>query len=690
MQVQKKNSNSPAITQWQLGEWIALANNPKDELLAIAAQLETGQLNAAESQVFQQADKATKIQMLVSALHNTLGRSALLLNKQEEAHSHFTQALEQGPYPGDPQLLAPLRMAHQASQLGIGLNNLTGLQLHLTQASQTSEQQTPLTKQLYGFLDQLLIKLAEEGKTLQLDGMPVFNGKDPFMAGKTVMALAYWVTEYTAGDPITGKRIHLARKIIKLLENQPATSWGAFFYLKGLKQLHKSGLLDACFSVNHLIQLKDQLHWNTFVDPKTYQLKSKPTNFYQVAYAIAQLRFQIGWEGAEPSYSLLEALQNHYEDVSGEFGFADETKGKGRYDRYSFLLVAEIAQRMREAGMPLPNTLKKNLRSSADYVLINLNEQGDGFQYGRSIGAYGDTAFLEILTAAAWYGLLSPEEMHAAHYFSCLCTQKFIDYWWDEQRGTVNLWEDGRVTDGYRGKHRILGENFSLIYQHLYTQNIWQELGYSEAKLSKKEYQSWLKQLPKATLTWFHKGKEGDSQQALFTYRDKDRIFNLPLVNGEEYVRHSTYLPIPYTREVIQGQPDTEVPLLLPVIQEPTGEGLWPVGRFTEISLQQEAEGYTLTWQQELSDNLLLLTRYQFSQGKIEREDTLKGEGSTLHAVCMQWPDTLKIDADEKLHKEMKLSFKGYQIAANGIEACYQTDKNTSLNELKLGWSLAY
>lgn len=682
--------NDRQITQWQLGEWDALKNEQAETLLKVAARIELGDLSATTEPSFIEAERHQKLQLLRSVIHNGLGRSSLLLNRQEAAHQHFFQALQQGPCPGDPELLAPLRMTHQASKLGLDLNHLTALQLNITEPSQPCQPQNGLTRQLYAYIDQLLTQMAAQGKEMQLDGMPVFNGKDPFMAGKAVMALSYWLTEYRPGGPITNWRILKARHIIGLLENESSTSWGVFFYLKGLRHLQEAGLLDACFSVNHLLSLKEELHWNSFVDPVTFKLKSKPTNFYQVAYAISQLRFQLGWESAESSYRLLEALQDHYDNVSGEFGFADETQGKGRYDRYSFLLVAEIAHRMREAGLVLPQSLKKSLRGSADYVLINLNEQGDGFQYGRSIGAYGDAAFIEILTAAAWYGLLSAEEVNVAHYFSGKCTQKFIDYWWDESRGSVNLWEDGRVTDGYRSKYRILGECFSLVCQHLHAQNVWNQLGGGQSIFSRDNYRHWLNRLPKATLTWFHKGQEGEVQQAVFTYRDGGRVFNIPLVNGVEYAKKSAYLPIPYTSLDIQGLPDTSLPLLVPKIQLQNNEEIWPVDGFYNIELQQDAEGYVLSWKQQLNKALCLNTQYHFKQSVIERHDVITGSVSDIKSLLVQWPETVTLSDDVQPKSGMKLTFYGYQVFSGEREARCQPNLKASCGQFKSGWILAY
>lgn len=686
----RQNLKETAITQWQLGDWNALAQGKADSWLTLSARIELGETGALEDPEFIDADVQSQVDLLLSAAHNGLGRVALLLNKQQEAEKHFQKALEVGAHPGDPRILAPLRLAYQASQLGLKQDYSIGPELNTSQPSRPAIEQNDHTAKLYAYLDKLLIQVAEQGKGMELDHQPVFAGKDPFMAGKTILAVSCWVTEFQPGDPTTIGRVQQARKIIHLLENEKSESWGAYFYLKGLKQLHDANLLEACFSFNHLMQLKETLHWNSFVDSKTYQLKKKPTNFYQVAYAISQLRFQLGWEDAEPSYQLLEALQRHYEEVSGEFGFADETRGEGRYDRYSFLLVAEIAHRLREAGLPLPENLKRSLRNSANYVLLNLNVQGDGFQYGRSIGAYGDSAFVEILTAAAWYGLLSAEETKAAHYFSCLCTQKFVNYWWDTKRGSVNLWEDGRATDGYRGKHRILGENFSLIYQHIYTQEIWQELGYQKPEYNDKKFREWLEHLPRATLTWFHKGLQGEDQQAVCTYRDGDRVFNTPLVNGEIYSKQSSYLPIPYIREVVQGQPDVELPLLIPEIKLKTKEVLWPISRFTDVSIKRTDDCCTLSWKQELDGELKLESCYRFKEGSIEREDCLIGKIDSIESIRMEWPEMLSTPPAIQSEGSTTLTLYGYKPVKDKHAARCKPESNIPQNMLKLGWSLTY
>lgn len=700
-------SRESAITLWQLGEWQALSESSIDDpVFSAITQLESGDLDDFISGATDKSEIDGLKKLVLSSLYNSLGRSALLFKRKDEALQLFKDALSTGPFPGKPEMLAPLRLVHQESQLGI---QTTTIDIHSEQKSSPFVSQPPHISQLYTFLDSLLQQLSLYGKNFVLDGVRLFQVQDPFLAGKLVSALAYWVTEYPPGSYPTRDRIKKAREIFELLRNEVSSSWGTYFYLKGLFVLVEAGLLEPCISFDHLIHLKETLHYSEFINTETWELVNKPTNFYQVAYAIAHLRFLLGWETADASYSLLNRMQEHFSNVKGEQGFADETGGKGRYDRYSILFVAEIAHRMREAGLPLPAGLRESLRKSADYVLINLNEQGDGFQYGRSIGAYGDTAFIEILSAAAWFGLLSDQEMKVAHFFTGLVTDKFCTYWWDENRGSVNLWEDGRTTDAYRSKNRILGENFSLLHHHIYVHEVWRELGFTEPQITSTDFSDWLQGLPAATLTWFHYDEHEKDEFAIFTWRDGQVICNLPMVNGEKYYNHSSYLPVPYTSTGIQGIPDTVVPLLVPKIICTDTTELWPVSNFRNITLDHHNDVHILSYSHEYlvegghrepkpNNTLQLSTEYRFSPESIERTDSITGDISIIEQIQLEWPNCPAIETCNREEKicffrgsPLKhIRFTGFQEVSNNILATYIPDKTKELQAIELGWQIGY
>jgi hypothetical protein len=51
--------------------------------------------------------------------------------------------------------------------------------------------------------------------------------------------------------------------------------------------------------------------------------------------------------------------------------------------------------------------------------------------YGRSIRPYGDSAFMEVLTAAANVGVLGAQEMQVAYSFIYKAACRFDTFWYD-------------------------------------------------------------------------------------------------------------------------------------------------------------------------------------------------------------------------------------------------------------------
>jgi hypothetical protein len=241
---------------------------------------------------------------------------------------------------------------------------------------------------------ELLVRLAKEGRALELDGVPVFNGDDKFLPGKIALGLAEFLTTVPADDPNRTAYIAGFRRISKLTVDDPNDSWGIYYYMSALNQLRKAGLLSSALDRLTLAKLRVRLDWRSFVDVDTFTLIDHPNNYYCVAFGIARLRVLMGWEDAAGSDQLLRKMLEHYRQYSGEYGFADETDGQGRFDRYSVLLSAEIAQKFIETGAQPPPEVRVWVRKSADVMLQRLNLKGDGFEYGRSLGPYVLTAMI--------------------------------------------------------------------------------------------------------------------------------------------------------------------------------------------------------------------------------------------------------------------------------------------------------
>ncbi len=487
-------------------------------------------------------------------------------------------------------------------------------------------------KKILPKLDFYFEKLLDEGEEITLDGTHAFSGKDKFLPGKIAIGLSYLLLNTPQDDPKFEHYLEGYRQITDMTIDDRNETWGIYYYVSALNRLKNAGLLERAISDETLATLKEKTDWRQFVDTDDMSLIDLPTNYYGVAFSIARLRYLLGWEDASGSEQLLDKMMEHYREYSGEYGFSDETNGEGRFDRYSVLLIGEICQRFIETGMPVTPQMKEWLRNSVEVILPRLNEAGHGFSYGRSIGAYGDTAFLEVLSAAAYLDVLSDEEKQMAYAFAARATARYVNFWYDEEMNSVNLWDKGRTTDDYRGKYRILGENLSLSHQLLYTANIWNEIGF-KGETPSPEFPDWLDTLPETTLTWF---AQGDYDRALVTYRDQGHVISLPLINGgKSQHMNNPYYPIPFSNGMLEGTPDASYPQLLPRFTLDDGSELIPAAFIRDVETQEDGDTYTVRYHQDELDRLgesrpikderlAVDTRYRLSPGKITRTDTYR------------------------------------------------------------------
>lgn len=578
-----------------------------------------------------------------------------------------------------------------------------------------------VSNELLPQIDYFFERLLKEKKHLLIDGTPAFNGKDKFLPGKIATGMSYLLINTPTSDPKFPAYLSGYRSIADMTVDEDNESWGIYYYVSALNKLRQAGLLDQVLSAETLTKLKRKLDWRSFVKQSEYTLIDLPTNYYGVAFSIARLRYLLGWEDASASEVLLDRMVKHYQAYSGDFGFSDETDGEGRFDRYSILLIGEICQRFIETGMEVTPQLKKWLRHSVDVVLVRLNPRGDGFEFGRSIGAYGDTAFLEVLSAAAYLDVLTSQERDMAYTFAARASGKYANFWFDRDTHSVNLWDKGRRTDAYRGKHRILGENLSLLHQHIYTNNLWNKLGYRDRPQS-AGFEAWLDTLPRFTLTWFARG---EYDRALLTFRDGERVISLPLVNGGATQHaHNPYFPIPFSNGLVQGAADADFPQLLARFTLADGTQLTAGAFIKHIQTKQDGSALTLSYVQPELDRLgasgpikdarmSVETKYSFDSGTITRTDTytpaapLEGvridmEFASFSEGCLLEGDTARF-TDGAVHEFAATGFSTFQLDTVEANELYRgpmgqmksrvtcSSGPMTLNEpFSLAWTLRY
>jgi hypothetical protein len=489
-----------------------------------------------------------------------------------------------------------------------------------------------IQQQLYPQLEYLFDKMAAEKEQVTIDGVEALKSNDKFLQGKIATGLAHVLINMKKDDPRLPERLRQYRDIADMTIGMDNHTWGIYYYLEALYQLKQAGLLEQAISPATLAKLTTNLDWRKFVTLPDYELIKLPTNYYGVAFSVARLRMLLGWEDDTGSNALLDKMLTHYKTYSGKFGFSDETPGEGRFDRYSILLIAEICERFIETGMTVTPEIKALLRKAAVVALNIANTSGDGFTFGRSLGPYGETAVLEILSVSAYLGVLTPEEKLYAYSYSNRIVAKYMDFWYNPAMRSVDMWGQGRRTDAYRAKHRILGENFSLAHQLIFTTEFWNKAGMQDAK-PKADLQAWLdKTQPRFSMTWF---AQGEHDRALAIFRDKRHSFSLLMINGgNSQYDNSPYYPLPFATGIVAGTPDSgpDHPQLLPKFTLADGTQLLGTSYIKNIRSESKGKQVRVSYRQDelaklggkgpvRDGRIKLETTYTMEAGVITRTD---------------------------------------------------------------------
>jgi hypothetical protein len=155
-------------TQWQFGDWESLANISRDTLQHHPDRAKLALLAAAGHQALGNATEArqyTRLAMdwgcskklvshiLVSGVHNTLGRAAALVGLQPRSLKHFESAIAIGTPGSEVRLISQARASEQLTQLGQPNKNISlqlignSMAMTFTAAAQVPVISTALQKQ---------------------------------------------------------------------------------------------------------------------------------------------------------------------------------------------------------------------------------------------------------------------------------------------------------------------------------------------------------------------------------------------------------------------------------------------------------------------------------------------------------------------------------------------------------------
>lgn len=491
---------------------------------------------------------------------------------------------------------------------------------------------------IYPHLESLCSQIHHAKHELYIDGALAFPKDEKFLPGTISSSFCYFLTSL---DPTSEKfQIWCTKTSEMIAHNSTLTmsTFGILEFLSALYELQKYTLLDRIVSKDTLAVLMQKLDWHIFVDASTWTLKfGLPTNYFGVAFRVALLREQLGWDIEGASTTLLDILIKHIIAHSGQHLYMDETNGEGRFDKYTISIAAELCELLVEFNKPIPDILREIMNKSCSILIQLLDAKGNGFCYGRSIGSHGEAIIIETFPVAIRMGLFSQEELPFIYTATYLAAQKITSFWYKEGRGGFNIWDDGRRTDQYRGKMRVLEVNLDMSLKMLRAEHHLKTVGLHHATtLSPTLYQTWLDKLPKIKYFCFEKEAY---ERGLLIVRTPNHIFSLPVINGgHKYYSHTAYLPIPYTIGIIEGTPDEIRPFLVPQLTLEDNHKLMPLSYIKDI-LINEVEGQ-ISFKQDVLCSLKdpadpypfegasCVTTYTFEENKISRKDefSIKGD----------------------------------------------------------------
>lgn len=448
------------------------------------------------------------------------------------------------------------------------------------------------------------LEIAYEGDSdTELFGIKLFDGN--FSEGATVYSAAILYVHYVkTDDPRAKAALKRLNHFISAATNAPCLTWAKLSILRAYAVLSDAGLLDRIDS-SYTEAIKVKTDYADFVDKENGVLIKAASNYLQVAMACAGLRVRLGWESDEVFERIKASLYKIVSEHSFDF-WTDEEPPYGRFDRYSFILSSEISDNFFLMNKNMPDWAQKNLALAADYALFAANSKGDGFNYGRSLSTHGDSAMIEVLSAALARGLVNEEKRPLAIAYIGAVVEKLLNFWYREDIESFDIWWNGRSTNKYRQVQRVFEVNLDMCL-HLYT------------VLLSLDRAGVADDIPDLSLIptpdrWIALELNFHSAKSAIFLRRGDTLAMLPLIGCGYRYTSSGYFPYPAICGVIEAAPEAKYPFLTPEYQK-DGKCYRPCEFYDDITLENGNEDVTVTAvgrMSEFGDKYPVMSDYSF------------------------------------------------------------------------------
>ncbi len=338
-------------------------------------------------------------------------------------------------------------------------------------------------------------------------------------------------------------------------------------------EVHENGLAYSALGLLSFGPAKDRNQvWERLMDPTREQLdkllleRSDYDNHYQsFNIAKAVTRFSLGLSKKDETGRLIDRFLERI-DSSSSTGYFDDSaaadgKLNGSFDIYgvqSFVFIRQALQlhanlHLRERKLPSLRTYsEKYLKLIPDIA----RQDGLGWAYGRSLGAYGQMHCISLTLQALRDGWVPAAQRDLYTDAVRRLFMNFFVTYLDQEHGYLVIRDEERNTVPY---HTTRMANFDAARYLCQWSRLARATGGSAAPAAPVA--------PRKVARYVSFDKSNKKEQGLFVYQDPDSglAVQLPLIASSELGKGtSDYLAFPHSPGVFDWPVDTYLPIMMP------------------------------------------------------------------------------------------------------------------------------
>jgi hypothetical protein len=336
---------------------------------------------------------------------------------------------------------------------------------------------------------------------------------------------------------------------------------------------HENGLAYAALGLLSFGPAKDRNQvWERLMDPTREQLdkllleRSDYDNHYQsFNIAKAVTRFSLGLSKKDETGRLIDRFLERIESSSSTGYFDDSSNGEGNlngafdiYGVHSFVFIRQALQlhanlHLRERKLPSLRTYsEKYLKLIPDIA----RQDGTGWAYGRSLGAYGQMHCISLTLQALRDGWVAPAQRDLYTDAVRRLFMNFFVTYLDQEHGYLVIRDNERNTVPY---HTTRMANFDAARYLCQWARLARATGGNAAPAAPVA--------PRKVARYVSFDKSSKKEQGLFVYQDPSSglAIQLPLIASSQAGKGtSDYLAFPHSPGVFDWPVDKYVPIMMP------------------------------------------------------------------------------------------------------------------------------